>query len=180
MMKEPINRYVLGFVFRDNGTSVVLIRKLKPAWQRGLLNGVGGKVEPGEPAERAMSREFFEECGVAVQPANWRHFARMSGDEWSVDCFTLRDSDVWDRAATTESEEIEKIHPDKVNQQGCVSNLHWLIELALDENDGKNHFANIRYSKPYLWRFDDMSKQTKIGCEWLSQALNEGNGTYKP
>jgi 8-oxo-dGTP pyrophosphatase MutT (NUDIX family) len=27
---------------------VLLIEKQKPAWQRGKLNGVGGKIEPGE------------------------------------------------------------------------------------------------------------------------------------
>ena len=41
-------RYVLGFLFRDNCTSVVLIRKDKPRWQAGLLNGVGGKINDGE------------------------------------------------------------------------------------------------------------------------------------
>lgn len=161
-MRNPPNLYVLGFVFRDgDGTSVVLIRKEKPKWQIGLLNGVGGKVEQGEAPERAMSREFLEECGVEVPAENWRHFARMSGDDWACDCYTLRDSDVWEKAATTESEAVEKISPDELAVSGCIPNLHWLIELALDENEGRNHFANIRYAKPYLWRFDEMDKRPK-------------------
>lgn len=142
--------YVLGFVFRDNGTSVVLIRKNKPKWQEGLLNGVGGKVEDNETAESAMSREFKEECGVDVHPQSWRHYARMSGDDWAVDCFCLMDSNVWEKSKTTEQEEVEKIHLDQLGENDCISNLHWLIELALDENNGRFHFANIRYSKPFI------------------------------
>lgn len=142
--------YVLGFAFRDNCTSVVLIRKQKPKWQAGLLNGIGGKVEAGESPEQAMSREFKEECGVDVHPSHWRHYARMSGEQFAVDCFTLRDSDVWEKAASQESEQVEKIHPDELDPEQCISNLPWLIELAVDENEGRFHFANIRYAKPYI------------------------------
>lgn len=136
--------YVLGFVFRDNCTSVVLIRKNHPLWQAGLLNGVGGKVESGEVPEQAMSREFQEECGVGVPQENWRHFARMSGDDWAVDCYALRDSAVWEKAATQEAEQIEKVNPYELGPD-CISNLPWLIKLALDDNYGRFHFANIHY-----------------------------------
>jgi 8-oxo-dGTP diphosphatase len=141
------SNYVLGFLFRGDRGSVVLIRNLKPKWQAGLLNGVGGKVEPGENPKDAMNREFMEECGVYIAGPNWRHFARMSGDHFSVDCYTFCDTDAWEKAVTQESERIEKIHPDDVKQSDCISNLPWLIALALDENEGRHHFAEVRYPK---------------------------------
>ena len=52
-------RYVAGFMFDSSYENVLLIRKTKPKWQEGLLNGVGGKIEPGEKELDAMKRESF-------------------------------------------------------------------------------------------------------------------------
>lgn len=41
-------QYVLGFMFSNLMNNVVLLQKQKPNWQKGLWNGVGGKVESGE------------------------------------------------------------------------------------------------------------------------------------
>ena len=38
-------RYTVGFVFSEGFKSVLLIRKTKPDWQAGLMNGVGGEAE---------------------------------------------------------------------------------------------------------------------------------------
>jgi 8-oxo-dGTP diphosphatase len=38
-------RYVLGFMFSSDHSEVALIRKRKPEWQRGKLNGIGGKCD---------------------------------------------------------------------------------------------------------------------------------------
>ena len=68
---------MVGFLFRNSGTEVALVRKLKPEWQRGLLNGIGGKIEPGEDSREAMVREFEEETGARVDA--WRSFAWLRG-----------------------------------------------------------------------------------------------------
>src|SRR5271167_3288640 len=67
--------YVVGFLIDPTLSKVVLIRKVNPEWQRGLLNGVGGKVEPGEDATTAMHREFEEEAGVAG--LEWKHYLTL-------------------------------------------------------------------------------------------------------
>lgn len=141
--------YVLGFLFRDNCQSCVFIRKDKPCWQAGLLNGVGGKIELGETPLAAMIREFKEEAGVDTSASGWREFCEMSGDEFVVHCFTARDSDAWEKAHTCEAEKIETYHPDNIKDLDCVSKLFWLVEMAMDENEGKEFFATVRYSPPF-------------------------------
>jgi 8-oxo-dGTP pyrophosphatase MutT (NUDIX family) len=73
----------------DDDDRVALIRKARPPWQAGLLNGVGGKIEPEdwspffvhdmpapEPvALRAMRREFREETGVDFD--RWEPMVRL-------------------------------------------------------------------------------------------------------
>src|SRR5687767_2261708 len=56
---------------------VLLVRKARPEWQAGLLNGIGGKIQhlPIRPQDtelrwesslEAMRREFTEETGLSV------------------------------------------------------------------------------------------------------------------
>jgi 8-oxo-dGTP diphosphatase len=138
-------KYVLGFMFRSPATSVVLIRKNKPEWQKGLLNGVGGHVEEGETSLQAMVREFEEETGVDTKDCDWRHYATMQGKDWNCDCFRAFDFDAWDRAKTVTDERVGKYSPIGVEIMSCVSNIPWLIALALDGNDGRPPFATIDY-----------------------------------
>lgn len=137
--------YVVGFLFRDNRTSVVLVRKNKPAWQAGLFNGVGGKIESTETPAEAMVREFMEETGVTVPLEEWRKFCYMQGSEFALHCFVAFDSDKWEKAKTVEAEEIVKVHPDDLSREECVSNLKWLVEMALDDNDGRPFMATVQY-----------------------------------
>lgn len=64
-------------MFSDDRRQVVLIRKKKPAWQAGKLNGVGGKINQGEGARPAMVREFEEETGILVGEADWRKVVEL-------------------------------------------------------------------------------------------------------
>lgn len=72
---KKLVEYVVGFLFDRNHDYVVLIEKKRPGWMAGLLNGVGGGVEPGESPEDAMRREFKEETGV--EQFIWRRFCTL-------------------------------------------------------------------------------------------------------
>jgi len=74
-MKE----YALCFVEHEG--SVLLIEKLKPAWQLGWINLPGGSIEAGETPEHAAARELHEEANIlsfhvapigVIQGQNWR------------------------------------------------------------------------------------------------------------
>lgn len=79
--------YSVGFLHNDY--DVALIRKDRPAWQAGFLNGIGGKIEPGESPHDAMIRECHEEAGRFVGP--WDHFLTLEGTTARVYCFAVYD-----------------------------------------------------------------------------------------
>jgi 8-oxo-dGTP pyrophosphatase MutT (NUDIX family) len=90
---EVATRYVLGFAFTPSRKGVILIKKRRPNWQAGKLNGPGGKIEAGETPEQAMIREFKEETGIDTELGQWSDFCahvRPSGDErsYSLDLFS--------------------------------------------------------------------------------------------
>ncbi len=75
--------YVLGFRF-DNIGNVLLIQKNRPNWQKGRVNGVGGKIEPGENPDDAMCREFIEETGIHTDTGEWELVSCLEEDDHSI------------------------------------------------------------------------------------------------
>lgn len=121
-----MRRYVVGFLFNEALTQVALVRKNRPAWQAGLLNGIGGKIEPAEASFRAIVREFDEETGVAF--VGWRRMAVMQSPDWVVDVFVGRSDAVL--AVQTRTDEEIHLHAAEGPFNGAVPNLPWLVPLA--------------------------------------------------
>lgn len=74
---EKKERYVLGFLFDKKRQWVLLIEKKRPWFLKGLYNGIGGRIEPGETEVEAMRREGFEEAQIKPQ---WIYGGVMSGN----------------------------------------------------------------------------------------------------
>lgn len=116
-INNAASKYVLAFAFTPDLKQVALIRKEKPAWQAGKINGIGGKVEPEEAWTTAMTREFKEETGVYVLQEQWLEFAvlfgrkeampgaRGLGDSWAVKCFCVMNEDI-SKVKTMETEPV--------------------------------------------------------------------------
>lgn len=121
-------QYTCGFLFSEDGSRVLLIRKLKPAWQAGKLNGIGGKVEAGETALCAMVREAREEAALTDAVA-WQHFASIDGTDFHVSFYRAFGDPDWGSAQTAEPLEV---HPSHDLPADVLPNLRWLIPLALD------------------------------------------------
>lgn len=120
-------RYVVGFMFDDNEEFVLLINKTRPDWQVGKLNGVGGRIEEGESALEAMRREFIEEVGIKHD--DWKHFCVLSdARKWSI-LFFFAHGPIWEAKQMTDEVPLSALV--RRLPAHCVSNLHWLIPMAL-------------------------------------------------
>jgi 8-oxo-dGTP diphosphatase len=123
-----MQQYACGFLFSLDRERVVLIRKHRPAWQAGKLNGVGGKVEAGETALDAMRREFIEEAGVEIR--DWHQVLTLTGADWQGHFFRAFGDVSAARAVTDEQLELHSVHK---LPHDTIPNLHWMIPLMLDE-----------------------------------------------
>lgn len=123
--------YVAGFVFDGLGQIVLLIEKRRPKWQAGLLNGIGGSIEPGESPAQAMSREFLEEAGVTVNPSAWRDIAVLSFPAGRVFFFSLFSGLACGGARAQTDEPLRCVRVSELGSLDVVPNLRFLIPLCL-------------------------------------------------
>jgi 8-oxo-dGTP diphosphatase len=127
-----MKRYVAGFLFSPDKKSVVLVRKKRPDWQAGRLNGVGGSVEDGETPVAAMRREFMEEAGLDVP--DWHAFGTVTGRKGlTVVHFFWAVGEVND-AKTMTDEDIAARDVDLIPPQEMVRAVAWMLPLARDGN----------------------------------------------
>jgi len=122
--------YVCALIFTLNKEYVWLIKKNRPDWQKGKLNGIGGKIEKGETPAQAMSREFKEEAGIDIEPYIWEPTVTLIGQDFHVYFFTAKtDAELM----TMEDEMIASYHLSDLNNLPILPSLKWLIPLSLDE-----------------------------------------------
>lgn len=125
--------YVVGFQFNNDGDRVALIQKGRPEWQAGLWNGIGGGVERGESVKTAMEREYEEETGLSQRSVIWRPFVDLR--TWTHNLVTFfssfTDSVELVRSATDEEVSVYSLARVHALKPVLVSNVLWLIELAL-------------------------------------------------
>jgi len=126
-----MKKYVVGFLFSNDCSHVVLIKKLNPKWQKGLFNGVGGKIEEGESSIEAISREFEEETGVLIDVKKWNCYINIERpNHYYLDVYCAF-SNLAFEVRTVEKEEVHIVKVDNL-PSNIIPNLKWLIPLALD------------------------------------------------
>jgi 8-oxo-dGTP diphosphatase len=129
-----MTEYVCGFYFDHTFQQVALIWKNKPAWQKGKLNGIGGKIEKGELPITAMRREFHEETGVLHN--GWVELITLTGAEWRVYFFcSVGKVNEFEYVETKEEEEVAKIEIERLLAWDFdhIPNLDWLIPMAINK-----------------------------------------------
>lgn len=124
-----MKRYVVGFLFDESLTSVVLLKKNRPDWQKGFLNGFGGKIEDNESPWQAMHRESIEEIGTT--PSAWLYFASMQNAESEVLFHAARDQWAFDRIQQRTDEEVMRTLVHLIPQTKALQCLHFLIPRAV-------------------------------------------------
>lgn len=134
-------RYVLGFAF--NFGRVLLLKKQSPEWQRGRLNGVGGKIEAGETPIEAMVREFAEETGAKTSAKHWSLYARMHGENWECHVFRINlTMGEAEEVMKTEDEEPIWVPVDEI-PHNTLNNVKYLIGMAAHADIG---YVTISYN----------------------------------
>lgn len=134
--------YVVGFAFSLDETRLMLIQKIKPKWQKGKLNGVGGKIEPGELPIEAMVREFKEEARIETIQDDWTRFCSLEDYKgYSVYFYVSHLKRLNAMSYTTPlglhseitQEVIHIMRPEWCypNNVTIVPNLAWLVPMAL-------------------------------------------------
>jgi ADP-ribose pyrophosphatase len=119
--------YVVGFMFNPVENAVLLLRKNRPTWQAGKLNGIGGRVESGESPIRAMRRECVEEVGIVVD--SWNKFCVLSDERgWRIHFFSAVGPILNASAMTDETPEVVSAFALPFD---VIPNLKWLIPMAL-------------------------------------------------
>jgi 8-oxo-dGTP diphosphatase len=131
--------YCVGFAFTHD-QKVTLLMKARPAWQNGLLNGIGGKLNPGEVSREAMVREFFEETGLVVPAERWTLFHREAWPNGnSVSFFTCLLAPDEDPKTMDPGEPVSVYHwrhRRYDDWQGFIYNLSYLIPMAFTHLTG--------------------------------------------
>ena len=123
------------------------MRKNKPHWQEGHLNGIGGKIEEGELPIDAMQREYEEEVvtptGVDLE---------IKTEDWAQLCiWDYGQGCVWFYYTFVDNEEMLKLEQEandigerfenwplnelldtyNINNSKMIDNLRYLIPMAL-------------------------------------------------
>jgi 8-oxo-dGTP diphosphatase len=130
-----MKNYVAGFLFGKDDT-VWLIKKTKPDWQKGKLNGIGGKVEEGEFPIQAMQREFIEEAALDI--SSWTWFLALTDDStYRVDFFYAFSNDT---PITMTDEEIFQVNWKEL-PENIIPNLNWIIPMARSFEKGETAFG---------------------------------------
>lgn len=122
--------YVLGFMFDTVSETVSLMLKQRPKWQKGLLNGIGGKIEAKESPIQAMVREFEEETAVKVLSHNWKHVITLKSKQFNSIVFIFKTEGDISLLKKATDEEIQVVDYTNLGQI-LVPNLKWMIPLML-------------------------------------------------
>jgi len=136
-----MKKYSLGFIFNESMDKVLLISKLAPAWQIGLLNGLGGKVEEGEDGITCMVREIKEECCLDTEKENWDFVCTMTAPDWAIDCFAYVYKGNMEDAKCMEEEQVAW-YDVKNLPENIIPNLSWLIPMSLDKMNNMDFSFN--------------------------------------
>lgn len=118
---------------------VLLVHKNKPAWQKGRLNLVGGKVEKGETPEDAAVRELKEETGL--EPINKPVLCgEILGLDCVIHCFTVDVDEYSARRLRPRDEESETVEwftwQDAREDHRLIPNLRVIIPLLHMKSKG--------------------------------------------
>jgi 8-oxo-dGTP diphosphatase len=133
-IESPLFCAVVGLAYSLDGSRVALVRKTAKRgeeWQAGRLNGLGGKMEPGERPSDCMRREAWEEAGQAARGLDW---------QWVASYIRPGDAIAVFRAFTDRLDQFESV---EFERNGERVEIHEVATVL-----GQNLVPNLRYVIP--------------------------------
>ncbi len=144
MESEKRTRYTVAFVFDEGLEHVLLVHKKKPDWQKGFLNGIGGKHEPGETSAECIHRETIEESRLDIPESAWIGVGTIRRGPAEVDVMTARHRGDRAEAVMADYEEVEWF-PVSALPPNMIDNLAWLIPLCIERHRSGFTAFSIEY-----------------------------------
>jgi hypothetical protein len=118
-------QYFLGLMLNNTRDQVLLQRKSHPAFQKGALNGIGGKLyNPHMSLREHMEERFRMETGIQIDAPRWIYAGQLIGPNWKVLILTVQSKD----------SEFE----DAASQEGCDPINPYPFPLS-----GRHKYANM-------------------------------------
>lgn len=139
--------YCLGFIFNKDLDRVLLIKKNRgPKDIVGKLNGIGGKIEVNEQAIDAMVRESKEETGLDILA--WKGLCILDFSFGKIYCYYVVTDDIFNyKQIEDEIIDIYDISKLDKNKSCVVSNINWLIPMAINSHKDFNYYyPTIKYN----------------------------------
>lgn len=147
---NKLKEYVLGFAFSERKKEILLIRKNRPEFQAGRLNGIGGKIENFELPIDAMVREFKEEANLDTNRETWKLFCKLSGEKELIYCYKSF-IDISQYSTMTDEiiipKEVDKIVLGATLEDELMPNLAWLTQMALSPSTVESKIYNVYYQE---------------------------------
>lgn len=126
-MKE----YVLAFIFDTKLNQILLIKKNRPDYQAGLLNGIGGKIEPNETPIKAVHREVFEETNLNIPENDFVSFGEFGNEFFKIYLFFTKINNINQAISKTDEEvKVIEINEYMFKQYKFVQNFELLFDTA--------------------------------------------------
>lgn len=123
-----MKHFVVGFAFNKTRDKVLLIKKKRPEWMIGRLNGIGGKIEPTDQSPLdAMHRETMEEANSVCHWELVTIFACNKGTVYFYRSFSGYDGITFEQM---EDEELKIFRLDQL-PDNIIPDIKWVIALCL-------------------------------------------------
>lgn len=145
--------YVVGLIFDEEEENILLLRKIKPHWQEGYLNGIGGKIEGDELPIDAMQREYEEEIvnptgiNLEIKAEDWKElclwnygqgyvwFYYSYADNQKMIQLEAEANDVGERFYNWPLDDLLSLH--NIYNVKIINNLRYLIPMALFKKENE-------------------------------------------
>ncbi len=122
-----MKHFVLGLIYNRNKSHVLLVKKKRPDWQAGRVNGIGGKIEVDETPLQAMNREASEETHYGFTFEHFLTFVCPGGTVYVFKAICPTAEITFEQV----EDEVLFISPVKDLPLNLMSNVRWIIPISI-------------------------------------------------